>query len=155
MIAHKLVDLIERNSRALAHGLLGTFRSDEKMADLRKVPAQELETRAFEVYRNLNDWLSKRTEDDIDRLYTEIGRRRARQGVSLSHLQWALIAVKRHLWEYLDRETVPDQLMELRQEIDLIRSVDRFFDLALYYVARGYEKEQELQAAVQARTASF
>jgi len=155
MLAHKLVDLIERNSRALAHSLLTTFRNDSKMADLHRVPAQELETRAFEVYRNLNDWLTTRTEADIERLYTEIGRRRARQGVSLSHLQWALVDVKRHLWEFLDRETNADQMLELKREIELIRSVDRFFDLTLYYVARGYEKEQELQAAVQAHTVSL
>ncbi len=152
MIARKLIDLIEKNSGPLAHGLLNTFRSGEKMADLKKVPAQELEARAFEVYRNLSEWLLRRTEEDIERRYMEIGRRRAQQGVSLSHLLWALIAVKRHLWEFLNRETMADQMVELQQELELIRMVDRFFDLALYYASQGYEREQALQAAVRAHS---
>jgi len=150
MIARKLIDLIEKNSGPLAHGLLGTFRTTEKMADLSKIPAQELETRAFEVYRNLSDWLLNRTEEDIERRYVEIGRRRAQQGVALSHLLWALIAVKRHLWDFLNREITTDQMLELQQEMELIRMVDRFFDLALYYAARGYERELALQEAVRA-----
>ncbi len=150
MIAHKLIDLIEKNSAPLAHGLLGTFRGSEKMADLSKVPTQELEARAFEVYRNLSEWLLHRTESDIEQRYVEIGRRRAQQGVALSHLLWALIAVKRHLWEFLNRETTADQMIELQQELELIRMVDRFFDLAIYYAVRGYERELALRAAVRA-----
>ncbi len=148
MIARKLIDLIESKSAGLAHGLLSTFRSSEKMADLRRVPAQELEARAFEVYRNLSEWLLHRTEGEIEKRYHEIGRRRAQQGVALSHLLWALIAVKRHLWDFLNREITTDQMLELQQEMELIRMVDRFFDLTLYYAAQGYEREWALQIAV-------
>ena len=150
MNAHKLIDMIEKHSAAMAHELLTRFRSSEKMADMKSVPAQELETRAFDVYHNLSDWLLHRTEEDIERRYTHVGRQRAQQGISLSHLLWALIAIKRHLVQFLSREAMADRLFDLQQEIELIRMVDRFFDLALYYATRGYERELALQAAIQA-----
>lgn len=139
MVAQKLITLIENHSEQLGQGLKKKFLSSERMADMRKIPAAELDERAVEVYRNLNAWLLTKTESEVERRYREIGARRAAQGVSLSHLLWAIIAVKQHLWEFLNREAMADQMVDLFQEIELLQMVDRFFDNALYHATRGYE----------------
>lgn len=146
MVAQKLITLIENNSERLAQGLKKKFLTNERMADMRKVPAAELDERALEVYRNLNAWLLTKTDGEVERRYMEIGARRAAQGVALSHLLWAIIAVKQHLWEFLNREAMADQMVDLFQEIELLQMVDRFFDNALYHAARGYQHAQVARA---------
>jgi hypothetical protein len=147
MIADRMIRLIEGHSDQLARGLMEKFLNSAKMSDLRKVPLPELQQRVYEICHNLNDWLETKTEADIERWYTAIGARRASQGVALSHLIFALLAVKERLWEFLAREAMLDRPMEMYQEIELLRLMDQFFDRAVYYAARGHEHARKAMAA--------
>jgi hypothetical protein len=142
-----MVGLVETHSEQLVRGLIEKFLNSEKMSDMRKVPLPELQQRVYEIYHNLNDWLETKTEADIERWFTAVGARRASQGVSLSHLVCALLAVKEHLWDFLAREAMLDRPLELYQEMELLRLVDQFFDRAVYYAARGHERAQKVMAA--------
>jgi hypothetical protein len=147
MIAQRMVGLVETHSEQLVRGLVEKLLHSEKMSDMRKVPLPELQQRVYEIYHNLNDWLETKTEGDIERWFTAVGARRASQGVSLSHLVCALLAVKEHLWDFLAREAMLDRPLELYQEMELLRLVDQFFDRAVYYAARGHERAQKAMAA--------
>jgi hypothetical protein len=142
MIAPKLVRLIETHSDQLAQSLIERLKGDERISDLRKVPPDELRQRAYEVYRNLSDWLLTKTESDVEQTYKAIGARRAAQGVALSHLIYGILAIKEHLWRFLAGEVVADRTVELFQELELFHSVDHFFDRAVYYAACGHESSQ-------------
>jgi hypothetical protein len=147
MVAPRLVRLIETHSEQLASGLMRRLLNDERVGDLRKVPPEELRHRAWEIYRNLSDWLLTKTETEVERRYLELGARRAAQGVALSHVLFALQATKEHLWEYLKSETMADRPVELFQELDLFQMVDQFFDRASFHAARGYEAAVRQKAA--------
>ena len=95
MLAARLVNLIEAHSQQLSVGLLKKLLVSERTADLRRVPEGELVERTYEIYRNLSDWLLNKTESDIERRYTEIGARRAQQGVAFSHFLWAIVEIGR------------------------------------------------------------
>lgn len=146
MIAQRMIRMIESRSDQLARGLIEKVLNSEKMSDMRKVPLPELQQRVYEIYHNLNDWLETKTEGDIERWYTAIGARRASQGVALSHLVCALLAVKEQLWDFLAREAMLDRPLEVYQEIELLRLVDQFFDRAVYYAARGHEQARKAMA---------
>ena len=147
MLAARLVNLIEAHSQPLSEGLLKKLLTSERTADLRKVPEKELEERTYEIYRNLSDWLLNKTEADIERRYTEIGQRRAQQGVAFSHFLWAIVATKAHLHEFLRREGLVDKPVELIGELELLQALDQFFDRALYYASVGYERARNTMAA--------
>ncbi len=147
MLAIRLVRLIETHADRLAHGLQHKFQHAPHCADLRKVPAAELKDRSYEIYRNLSDWLTAKSESEIEHRYTALGARRAAQGVTLSHLVWALTATKEHLWEFLDSEGFADKPVELFGELELLHRIEMFFDRALYYAAVGYEKASKSAAA--------
>jgi len=147
MYAPRLVELIEKHSEELARGLMEKLIHSEKASEMRKVPEAELRQRIYEVYRNLGDWLLNKTEADIERRYTEIGGRRAAQGVALSHVLYALMCVKEHLWSYLRFAGLVDRHVELFQELELLQMVDLFFDRAAYYLVRGYEQAAKVKAA--------
>jgi hypothetical protein len=141
MIALRLVRVIETNSDLLARELLEKLRRSPYTASLNNVPGEELQARSESIFRNLSEWLLHKSEPEIERVYSELGTRRARQGVALSQLFAAFMITRTHLWEFLERHGVPDKPGDLYGELDLLRHLDRFFDRALYYAAEGYEAE--------------
>ena len=140
MIALRLVRLIESHSDTLAQGLMRKLESTPKCADLSRVPRQEMEERCREVYHNLTDWLTHKTESDIEREYRQIGRRRVEQGVRFSHFYWAVVVIKEHLYEFLLREGITETPLDLRAGFELMRLIEQFFERAILYVASEYEQ---------------
>src|ERR1700739_4435476 len=122
VLGWRLVRLIETHSDQLARGLLERIENTERCRDyIRRVPAEELKQRVYEIYHNLGQWLMKKTERDVEVRYIAIGERRAAQGVSLSELMFAIIATKEHLWEYVAKEALADRPVELFQEVELFQ----------------------------------
>ena len=101
MIALRLVLLIESHSDQLAKSLSDKLERSRRAADLRKVPEQEIRERTYEVYRNLSDWLLTKSEEDVERVYQRLGRRRAEQGVALRALCGGIMMIQRNLWDFL------------------------------------------------------
>ena len=141
MMLYRLVSLIETHSQALAACLLDRVQSSEATPDYRNVPSEELKERVYEIYRHLGEWLISKDEFDLEKLYLEIGARRAQQNVPLSQLAWAIILTKDNLWEFLRRESVLERPVEVFGELEMLQMLNRFFDRAIYYAAIGYEQE--------------
>jgi len=139
MIALRLVHLIESHSEQLAESLVHKVERSSRAGDLKKVSAQEIRERAREVYRNLSDWILTKTEDDIERVYMPLGRRRAEQGVTLSALCWALMMTEENLWDFLELEGMRERPLEILGGFELLRLLDTFFDQAIYFATLGYE----------------
>jgi hypothetical protein len=149
MIALKLVRLIELHSEELAHSLIRKIESSDKCGDLEKISREELEVRAFEVYEHLSDWLTYKTERDIEHTYVQLGRHRCHQGVAFNNVFWGMILTKENLWDFIEREFVEESGFELRGELELLRLLDQFFDRALYYLSVGYWTTYEASRARQ------
>ena len=142
MLAGRLVRLIEKNSEKLARELSEKVWNSPRCSDLHKVPPDELQARTREIYQNLNNWLMDMTESEIERRYTELGARRAAQGVAYSHFLWAITATREHMTAFVQREGLSDSAVELHGELELMHVLSQFFDRALYYTAVGYESER-------------
>ncbi len=143
MFAVRLVQLIETHADALSEGLMEKLRTAPRCQELLlKVPADEHRRRTHEIYRHLGEWLLTKTESDVEERYVGLGMRRARQGVSYSTFLWAINLTKEHLWEILEREGLLEEPLELLGELDLLHSLELFFDRVLYFTSVGYERER-------------
>jgi len=140
MIALRLVRLIESHSDELAQGLITKLETSARTQDMKKVPAEELRSRVYEIFHHLSEWLLTRPEIDIESRYMSIGARRASQGVSLADFNWALVMTKEYLWEFLQRQGFLQSPIELYGEMELLRLLDQFFDHALCYASEGFEQ---------------
>jgi len=157
MIALRLVHLIESHSEKLAESLVHKIERSSRSADFKKVPPQEIRERTREVYRNLSDWILTKTEEDIERIYRPLGRRRAEQGVTLSALCWALMMTEENLWDFLELEGMREKPLEILGGFELLRLLDTFFDQAIYFATLGYEsywKEKLAEGAKEPHTHS-
>jgi hypothetical protein len=140
LLAYHLVRLIELHADDLANSLSQQVQNSPRTADFcRLVPAQDLKLRVYEIYRDLGDWLLKRTEGDIERRYREIGTRRAAQGVPFSQLAYAIILTKENLWNFLLKNAGVDRTIEVYGELELLQQLAYFFDRAITYAATGHE----------------
>ncbi len=142
MLAGRLVRLIEKHSEQLSRELSEKVWNSPRCSDLRKVPPDELRHRASEIYQNLSSWLMDKTETEVEQRYTELGARRAGQGVAYSHFLWAITETKGHVFAFVKREGLSESAVELHGELELMYLLDQFFDRALYYTALGYERER-------------
>ena len=140
MFAVRLVNLIETHADKLSEGLLHKLKNADQCSELlEKVPDEELTRRTHEIYRNLSEWLLTKTESEIEERYVGLGIRRARQGVSFSSFLWAISTTKEYLWEFLQREGLLEEPLELFGELELLHSLERFFDRILYFASIGFE----------------
>lgn len=146
MFPTRLVQLIETHADNLSEGVLHRFKSSERCIQLmHRVPEDELKRRSYEIYRNLSDWLMAKTESEIEERYIGLGMRRARQGVPFSHFLWAVSTTKEYLLEYLQREGLLEEPVDFYGEMQLLRSLERFFDRALYFASVGYESAPQVE----------
>ncbi len=147
MFALRLVRLVEEHADQLADGLLKKLKDSESCNDLLTlVPDSELKHRAFEIYRNLSEWLLSTNEGDVEERYIGLGARRAQQDVPFSQMLYALQTVKEHLWEFLRQEDFMES-QELLGEMELLYHLERFFDRVSYFAAVGYESARARQQA--------
>jgi len=155
MLAYRLVRLIETHSDALAAGLLAKVQTSELTRSYRNVPPEDLKDRVFDIYRHLGEWLlGKDGSFDIEQRYEEIGTRRVHQGVPISELIWVIILTKENLWEYLQKESLPQRPIEAFGELEMLQLLDQFFDRAIYYASVGYERAMSAHELTPTRTAA-
>jgi hypothetical protein len=140
LIALRFVRLIEAHSDRLAQGLIRKFQTSSQTKDMSRVPADELRIRTREILQQLSEWLLTKSDDEIRKRYTQLGERRAAQGVSLSSYSWAIVLTKEHIWDFLQRQAFTHSPVEIYGELELVRLLDQFFDHALCYAAQGYER---------------
>jgi hypothetical protein len=139
-VSDKLVQLIENHSDTLAETMLIRLQSCDKCTSFKHVPREEFRQRVYEIYDHLGEWLLSKKEGDVARRYMEIGTQRAGQGVLLSELMYAIILTREHLWEFLKQEAKIEKPKEVFGELEIMELLEQFFDRAMYYAARGYEK---------------
>jgi len=139
MLAYGLVRLIETHSETLANSLLQRVQHSVRTAAYRNVPPEELKQRVYEVYLHLGEWLLDTSEAEIERRYSEIGSRRAQQGVPVSQVIWAIVLTKDTLWEYIIDESFSDRPVQAYGKQELLQLLDQFFDRAIHAAAVGYE----------------
>jgi hypothetical protein len=151
MLAVRLVKLIESHIEQLSRDLSEQVWNSPRCSDLSKVPESELQTRTREIYRNLSDWLLDKADAQVERRYTELGKARAQQGVAYSHFVWAIISTEEHVRNFVQREGLSENAMELHGELELQLLLSHFFDLVLYFTAVGYEQERNRTGGTQRR----
>jgi hypothetical protein len=148
MHTYRFVRMIETHSEELATALLEATRASNRTAQyVSKVDDDDLKAKVHDIYKHLGEWLTAKSEADVEKRYLEIGRLRAQQGVPLSQLLWAIMLVKDTLIEFLKKESVTDAPFEVFGELQMLQALEQFFDHALYFAALGHEHAPAKQPA--------
>lgn len=141
MMVYRLVRMIETHSQALAAGLLDQVQNSKLTPNFQQnVPPDDLKERVYEIYRHLGEWLMGKDELQLEQRYLQIGARRASQQVPMSEVIWVIVLTKDNLWEFIKKESVLEQPVEVFGELEMLQLLEQFFDRAIYYASVGYEQ---------------
>ena len=142
VLSKKLLRLIEKNADELTKKWIAEIKSREDMPTYHAYDEKDLYKRAFSVYSQLGKWLSKDTsKSDIARQYVALGKRRRKEGFALSEVVQALIINRRILWFKVQADGFLDDAITLKAGMDLNNSVVLFYDRAIYFATKGFEKD--------------
>ena len=147
MLSIRLVHMIEDHAEELTRGLIKDLQANPRTPHYHHLTYEELHYRTYSVYHNLGHWLTGGSEAPVEANYTDLAKRRFAEGVPLHEIVISLITTKNHLRDYVRSTGLMDSAVELHQERELHRLVDRFFDEAIYYTVRAYEQKAEFPRA--------
>jgi len=147
--------LIEAHADALTQDALNDLLTNAHTPSFHK-SLEELAERVYATYHNVGTWIGNPNEEAVAAEYETWGALRFRQGIPLSEIVYALNRLKYHLSRFVrdyglvdfsgDRVPGGDLIgVQLYSIQELNYMVGEFFDRAMYYLARGYEKEAQRQ----------
>jgi hypothetical protein len=133
---------------AMSGDLVTKIRASAECRDLLvHVPESEQKQYAREIYQDLTEWLVNRTDSALEQRYVALGKRRADQGIPVSHLFSAVTIAHEYLWDYMQQECLHEDPVEFLGGVVLLRSLSSFFDRVVYFALIGYEQAGEGQSA--------
>ena len=143
MLSVRLVQMIEDHAEELTRELIKDLQSNSRTPHYHRLTYEELHYRTYSVYKNLGHWLDQKSEEPIAANYSDLAVRRFEEGVPLEEFVFALISTKNHLFAYVRAAGLMDSAVELHQERELRRQVGFFFDKAIYFAVRAYERQAD------------
>ncbi|MBN1196233.1 MAG: RsbRD N-terminal domain-containing protein [Candidatus Aminicenantes bacterium] len=140
MIDEQLVHIVESHAGEIAGQWAREICASRFTPTYSRFSHEELTERSRRVYENLGNWLDMDTgSDEISREYTQLGRTRYLEGFPLSEVLYGLHITKKVMWRHIMSSGVLNSALEIYRALDLIVRLFHFYDLAAFFIARGYQ----------------
>jgi len=137
----KFITNIENNAMAIAKKWARFVSTSDYTRTYRKLSEDELMKMGKVSYQNLGRFLDPQTsKTEIGKFYTDLGSKRYAQGYPLCEIQYALHFTKRVLLNYISSEGLLPDTLSLYQANAFIVEIYDFFDLAGFYITRGFQE---------------
>ncbi len=141
MIYSRLIKLIEDNAGELTNRVCKDLLTREETKSYRTLPEDLVRDRIYDVYSRLDSWLNKKKHTgEVQKYYSDLGKRRFGEGIPLHEVVMALMIIKRYLWLYVRENQFFDSTYECYQALEMNNKVVLFFDRAIYFTIIGYEE---------------
>lgn len=142
MIYSRLIKLIEDNAGELTNRVYKDLLTRKETKSYQTLPEDLVRDRIYDVYSRLDSWLNKKKNTgEVQKYYSNMGKKRFGEGIPLHEEVMALMIKKRHLWLYVRENQFFDSTYECYQALEMNNKVVLFFDRAIYFTIIGYEEE--------------
>jgi hypothetical protein len=139
MLLPKLIQMLSDHWQEVASQAIRRIRQDKDLPETSRFPEADLRERARAILQHLGTVLASR-EGEIAEHYERLGKARFEEGLPLHEVVRGLQIIKSSMIEYGRRQSMAGPL-DVYAEEELELAADRIFDLMIYYVVRGYERE--------------
>jgi hypothetical protein len=140
MLSGKLVHLIEANSTSIVQQVISQIRRDPELTHVSQLPDAELREYGQHILERLGFWLAHGNEQELADYYEDAGRLRFEEGVPLYEAVRGLFLIKDKMIDFVLNRADARTYMQLYAEEELEHRVDRFFDILICHLVKGYEK---------------
>ena len=138
-----LTRLIEIHSDELYDRWLKEVQENQDTPSFHNYPRLQMLGHIRAIYRNVQEMIDVDNREHLERVYTMLGADRFRQGFQLSEVLKTLILARRVLWTYVENHGFYNAL-EMHQAMNFRHKILQFFDRAIFFVAKGYEREASI-----------
>ena len=139
MLSGRLVNMIQANSALILDHVISEIRRDPELVVTRKLPDVELRERGRYILDRLGDWLSAPSSQEVALHYEDTGRTRFEEGIPLHEVVHGLFLVKEKMIAFVVNQLSAKTVIQLYAEEELEQRVDRFFDILVCHLVKGYE----------------
>jgi hypothetical protein len=141
MIYEQFINVLRRDMPVIAEKFARGVSTSEFTRTYRKMSEKELIKIGMRVYDNLGQWLATDASPaDIGKIYARVGVERYEQGFPLCELSYAIHFVKKVFLNHIFSEGFLPDTLKLYQTHDFVARVHDFFDLAAFYLIRGFQE---------------
>jgi len=137
---NRFVKLIEENHQEITNRFMNDLLKHADTAAYRNIDRDFIYESSDRIYRDLSKWIAREyPKKKIEERYSTIGKDSYISRIPFHQAQKALVLQKRHLWLFVIDMLDDDNTMYM-EAIELNNRVALYFDRAIYYMLKGYEK---------------
>jgi hypothetical protein len=143
MLISNLMLSIESHAEKLTADFVKDLETNRKTSHFARMAHEDLTRGASTLYARLADWLGEKHTDELEANFKSRARRQRQAGIPLSEIVYAVILLKKQVWEFVKRNAVVDSIGDLYQRDEAFVLIGEFFDRLLYVTTQGYEEGEE------------
>ncbi len=151
MLYKKFISLIQSHAEQLTENWIKEVKNNPATPGYKNISEDILHKRAYDDYVKLGELLQEEepTFQSQAEHYLKLGRDRAKEGLRLSELIYALILSRVVLWQYVVNQGLINSAIDLQQALEFYQKISNFYDKAAYFVACGYEQCKSKESAIE------
>ena len=141
-LTRRLVNVIIKNKEKIIEQWLADVTANRSTVEYHSVESRTLYNICDRILSQITLWLGGL--HDVNRVksfYTKLGQERKREGFKISEALSALSLIRKHIWTFALAQDSLQKNLELYMTFELQRQMTIFFDLATFYLTRGYEEK--------------
>ncbi|HDQ03015.1 MAG TPA: NUDIX hydrolase [Deltaproteobacteria bacterium] len=140
-LTRRLASFINKNKNEIIHHWLDDVITNPSTEEYHCVDRRVLDNICDKILSQITLWLGGLHDiSQIKKFYTKLGRERKKSGFKISDALSALSLIRKHIWMFALAQDVLQKNLELYVTFELQRRMTIFFDLATFYLTRGYEE---------------
>ena len=140
MIGGRLLRKIEMNWGKIASAVAVARNRDPDLPHYKNLSDEEIHERVLDLTTNLMEWINTKDKPRFATHFENLGRRRYAERIPLHEVIQKLIMIKRAIRTYASEQNYFSTTAEIYNELELLRTIESYFDFVVVRVAKGYEE---------------
>lgn len=140
-MTRRLLNVILKNKEKMIDQWIEEMTTNPSTAEYRNAERRILYNICDKIISQITLWLGNAYDiDRIKNFYIKLGVERKKSGAKISGVLSALSLIRKHIWDVALAQGALQKNLDLYMTFELQRRMTIFFDLATFYITRGYEK---------------
>ncbi len=141
-VSTRFLNFIQKNSKKIVKSWSKAVVEDETVSAFAEANLTHIEMDVAEILEEFEKWVNVNEHKNlIGKWYAEQGIKFFRMEIPLCEIARALSHLRRTIIDFVAKEYPYEKPFDLHQMNEFVNRTSKFFDLAQYYILRGYTEE--------------
>ena len=142
-LTRRLLNVILKNKEKMINQWIEEMITSPSTSEYHGYEIHVLHNICDKIISQITLWLGNAYDiDRIKNFYIKLGLERKKAGAKISGVLSALSLIRKHIWDVALAQGALQKNLDLYMTFELQRRMTIFFDLATFYITRGYEEHE-------------